>query len=743
MGARLAGRRVTFDASITDVTAFLRVALGMTLAFGVLPMVVLPYPAGTRSLLDAWIANLVRWCAIVIVLMHVLAGIGIYSRVSLFVCIFVIAWQTRYKKQLGGFGGLLQRLYSRGEDDELDNRVRTPMRDRIRIALLVVPVVLLFVATYALRAHEAFASLALSPPDTYVHMAWANDFTQGIVWGDGVYPQGLAALVALISVFAPFTDFLDIARFSGPMVGTFVVLAIYYAVVRLTRNPGAAFFAAGMIGLFGAMPELRVPWERNIGLLPQEFGLAIAFCAVVFAVLAVTERGGGRLLQMAGGGIALNGNVLSLAAAGFVVAMCHPISAGWLGIIVGVSATTAALVTRRFAQLFGAGIATVSGVGIGIAVVPVAELLGVSAYLGYGASDAFGDLSGISDRSTQTAELLEDFGDLVWLGHNWLSEYAIVAVAVGVVAAVVLIVRPATRIHGAQLLGLSAVGALTVGLYDVTGIAYRVESFYVVRLATLMGPTLALAFGAGLGGLGILVARRVSYVRVATLALVGLLALGGFTLLVASPSVASGLTYERQQIEYDEMVRFVREIREEFDAGTYTIVGPTSVRQVLAGHGFSIEQWVFARDIDEVPHEEIVPVPTPDTFVFVEMDPYPVRVLEPDSATEEYYFVPEKRGRIQTVLYEWAEMRRRTNPDTTLYLEGEHVRVYRVARNPAVQIEQDAELFTDYTWRRNELFDEGPTSPREIQPRIEALPEPDFDESDTTVDSAGVFEDDA
>lgn len=721
-----------FDASLSDIAAFLRVVVGVGIVFVVLPLVVLPRPAGTRNMLDAWVANVTRWLAILIVVVHLLGGMRAYSRVSLLVSVLAIAWFVRYRKQFGGMGGLMQRMYTRKNLPATPKTPPVSIAQRLQILLLTTPVFAVLIVSFFLRARGAFGSYALSPPDAYIHMAWAGSFANGSVWADGVYPQGMAAVIAAVHTFTPFTDILDVARFMGPMAGTSVVIGIYYAVVRLTRNPGAALFAAALIGLFGALPQWRVPWERYVGLLPQEFGVTMAFFGVVFAVLAVTERGGGKMLRLGiGGGIATNGNILSLAAAGFVAAMVHPLSAAWFGVIVGVAAIAATLISFRFAQLIGAGVATVVGVGIGIAVVPVAELLGVPPYLGYGTGAAFSDLAGLDaglDSVNQTEDLLRRFGSLGWLSHNWLSRTAMIAVALSMVGVAALAVRKETRTQAAQLLGLAAVGAFATFLYDLTPLAYNVRSFYLVRLSNLIGQTLPLAFGAALGGLAVLITRRVSFARIAALSGVGLVALGAFAYQLDAPTQAMGAEFEREQIEYDEMTRATIRLKREFERGTYTLVGPTSQHQVLAEHGWTVEQWVFARDIEDLPNDELLPIPTPDTIVFVELDPLPIREISPNSASSEYYFDQDKRGRIQTVIYEWAELRRRENPDTTIYFDGEHIRAYRISRNTAVRIDTDVEMFIDYGWRPGALFNEGPTSPRAIQDRIERLPAPDFND---------------
>ncbi|MEX2653439.1 MAG: hypothetical protein WD532_00235 [Acidimicrobiia bacterium] len=704
-----------------ELATMARVALGVVIAMGILPMVVLPRPAGARNWLDSYVARLVRWVAIVIVLTHILAGIGIYTAVAVIAVIGSIAWFARYRGQLGGFIGILNLIFppeSGSRAPERDKKPKTPRAVRVKLFLMATPILGVLIASYYLRVKNALGLRSLSPPDAYVHMAWADSFRDNQLWPDGVYPQGLAAIVSFIDFVTPFTELVDVVKFVGPLVGTFLVFAIFYAVLRLSRNAGAALFAAGLLGLFGANPEWREPWERLSGLLPQEFGLAIAFIAVVFAVLAVTEKGGGQLLRLASdGGIALGGNVTNLACAAFVAAMCHPLAGGWLGLLVAAAAVPAALVSRRFSHLVGAGVASLVGAGVGFAVVPMAQLFGVPAYLGYGAGDAFADLGG-SDGDDNRADLEVWFGELEWLAHNWLSLAAAVFVAVGLGAAVFFILRPATRQYGAQLLGLTATGGVAVALYDLSGFAYSMEPFYAVRLANLLGPTLALAFGAGLGGLGWIVIRRASYPSIAMLLVAGILALGAFG--TQFPADAIERFYIRENIEWEEMTRETLELKSEFDRGTYTVVGMSSQKQVLGDHGFFIEQWVFARDVQDIPHAEILPVPTPETLVFAEVEPYPIIEVSDPGPTSEYYFNLEKRARLQAAIVQWAEERRREDPNTTLYYEGEHIRVYRISRNPAVLIDRDSTAFTDYTYRPDELFNDGPASPKDV---LDSFPE--------------------
>ncbi|MGH3442227.1 MAG: hypothetical protein ACRDUY_09330, partial [Nitriliruptorales bacterium] len=315
-----------------DVLALLRVLLAFGIAYVALPAIVLPRPGGARSRLDVVALNFVRWTAIVITLSHLLAAAKIYGIIALSASFLAIAWYTKYRKRWGGFAGVLHMLMPSGtaDDGPLNpdgtpiKKTKPPGRTRRLLALLglTLPFVGVMGVSFWLRVKPALDHVTLSPPDAYVHMSWADAFQANVLWPDGVYPLGLAAFVSLVDVFSPFTDIVHVARFTGPIVGMLLVFAIYYAVVRLTRNPGAALLAAGAIGLFGSRPEWREPWHRLIGLVPQEFGLALVVFGLAAAVLAVTERGGGeRVKTTRVGSIALGGHTLTVLAAAFAAAM--------------------------------------------------------------------------------------------------------------------------------------------------------------------------------------------------------------------------------------------------------------------------------------------------------------------------------------------------------------------------------------------------------------------------------------
>ncbi|MGH3443355.1 MAG: hypothetical protein ACRDUY_15195, partial [Nitriliruptorales bacterium] len=370
--------------------------------------------------------------------------------------------------------------------------------------------------------------------------------------------------------------------------------------------------------------------------------------------------------------------------------------------------------TRRGAISRAVGVSVAAGTGMvaGFAVVPLAQSLGREAYLGYGAGEAAADLAASASTAEINQEIIEWFETLDALGHNPLSTLAGISVLLGVVAAVTLFLLRRDRTLTAQLLGLTAAAGLLVALFDLKPFAFRVETFYLVRLANLLGALLALSFGAGLGWLGALLPRTRLFSGVAAMLVVGVVALGGFGWRF--PAVAGSDAEEREQLVYESAARVVLDIKATEEAGSYTVVGTPAERQFLAGQGFFIELWVFARDIVDIPANEVIPIPTATTYIFVEKVPFPVREITARGPTEEYYFDRGKRGRIMTRVYDWARSYRAAHSTFEVYHEDDELVVFVLRRNPAISVDPNAEEFTDYRWRPGELYTEGPTSVAEL-----------------------------
>ncbi|MEX2653449.1 MAG: hypothetical protein WD532_00285 [Acidimicrobiia bacterium] len=749
----------------------IRVLFGMVLAFGILPIFVLPRPRSATTSLDAAVVRSVRWFGVILVISHLLAIVRLFHVVPiLLLCI----WGAMLKQGRISGGRIGRAItFATGEatspttkavatddeldasDDELDElhegsykpsplqliwlmfsdvmhlferlgpRVmlgwlatigtklrRLPARIFNRrtwmIFALLTPILGILGTSLALRVDLAFRYETLSPPEAYVFLTWAKSFAGNELFVDGIYPHGLPVTVAFIGKLTPGIDLYEIIRYTGPLIGMLLVFGIFYLCLRLTANAGAALFAAGAFGLLGTLAEWHAPWTRQTGPLPQELGFAIALLALPSAVLAVTDREPGHL------------RTVTLAAVG--IGLIHPVPLVVFLVMATAGAAGAALVSGAGGRVV---FQVVSGGALGgllaHAYVPIGLLLGVPMFRGM--DQPFTSVANLGGSRTQ--QLLDFFGGPT-VGHTPLSIAAGIGATLALVAAWILHRRPRTRHIGAQLAGLALIGLVAVSLYDVRWVTLPVNILGPV--ATVAGIGLAAALGAGLaavtaGAFAISRPLRRSAVVIVAAAL-------GIT--------AIGLSFEpgprtRAPSEYDTMAAVTRDIMRSQDAFTFSIVGTPQQRQAVTGVGSFIELWVFARDVTVrdaqdpgfvVPDlsslmfardlGQNLPIPTADIYIFVEKEPFPVPEQPPLGPTEEYYYDREKRGRIMATVFGWAEFYRYYHTDMSVYYEDDEIIVYRIQRRPNTVAAAASPQFKDYTWEPGILFTGGPAEPSEV-----------------------------
>lgn len=738
--------------------------ISVLVAFGVgfvlLPWLILPRPSGARTVLDHITINFIRWMAAVIIGTHILVVLRLYETLMIAAVLLIAFWYFKMRpngwnreKARTTWNHFTLRMIAVGdaaergevrmrrgsirrqsnvrvyeeeerveahegdaatlgaseyaETPEQQNASRSRLRRGSRVMgllLLVVPIVAILVASLWLRIESTYSELALSPPDAYIHMTWAKALTTNVIYPDGLYPMGMPAVLAWTSKFAFQADMLDITRFVGPIVGTLIVYGIFYTALRLTGNPGAAIFAAGIFGLLGTRPEWHEPWYRQIGALPQELALAIGTIALPFGVLAVLHRD--------------KSHLITIGCAAVAMGLTHPIPLPFFIVMCTAGAFVAALLTGGFKWAIGTGVVASLAGAFAFIYIPLGRLAGVQVY---GPINNFNPLGSGGEEDTGAAVVLEK------LGFNPIARLAIVCVIIGAIAGVILLISRATRARGVTLLSLCAISAIILALYDVRWIG--LDRFYAVRSAQIVGPLLALAFAAGLGALTLLITRKMFLVGTAIAVVAGFVALAAFS--SAYPARAR----TKVNIEYESMARITDQISNDYERFTYTIVGTPQQRQQILGDGWFIEAWVFARDASVrsardpgyqmnarqgIPRGsrdigDILAIPTQDIFIFVEKEVYPVEKLDPAGPTEEYYFDPEKRGRIFARVYRWSELYMRYHTDMSVYHEDDELKVYRISRTPDVDAAEDTPEFKDYTWKPGELFNEGPTSIEEVE----------------------------
>lgn len=578
---------------------------------------------------------------------------------------------------------------------------RKPKIVRPRFKISRVPLVLLFTVpalfvlgqSLWLRLQIVLQNDAMVVPDAYVHMTWAKGLAVNNLWPDGIYPMGMPSVIAYVGKLSVMVDTAQVTRFLGPIVGMLMVFGIFYATLRLTRNPGAAVLAGGAFGLFGTRPEWHEPFNRQLGPLPQELAIAITFLAIPFVVWAVSQKDYGHLA--------------TLGCAGIVLALMHPVPIPVFIVFATVAAFATAVVMGggRHRWAVGASGVLVAGVLAGMSYIPLGL---ISGHEFYGALTNFNPVQTASEKAAEeeNAKLNPDTGTADESRQNGVSRLAMVGVALGLVGGLWLVFVKRARAFGAQIIALALLGVVILLFYDASWLP--LDDFYASRVEGSASPWIAILIGLGVAGLAAFIPRRIARFSVAITLVIG--SLGLFMFGQKFPPTTAWVSY----IEYSSMVTQTQNIKEDVERFTYTMVGIPEQRQRLMGSAFLVDLWVFARDVrlhDARDPSYQLPIPTERIFISVEKIPFPGFDVPASSATDEYYRDNEKRGRIMAIVARWAETYRRYHDDMSIYYDDEKIRIYEIKRTPDIQAADSSAQFKDYKWNRGELFNDGAAVP--------------------------------
>ncbi|MEO8322870.1 MAG: hypothetical protein ABI571_01890, partial [Actinomycetota bacterium] len=268
-----------------NAVAIIQTFLGFGIAFVLLPWLILPTPKSARNTLDIFVINFLRWIAIVVVVTQVLAALRLYETTTLII-LSVIACYWFKLRPMGvdreWFRGLGERISVRAAnfgdrfesgEVQVSSRTRTTKktaesekdpdkpsrRDSLPsvmfMLILIVPLVIVLGISYYLRVKVPAAHVSLSPSDNYTILTWTKLLEQNQIYTEGIYPHGVHAILALWHKFSLGLDTADLIRFSGPLMTLLIPIGALFTVLRLTRNPGAAVFAAAIFGIFGSRAE--------------------------------------------------------------------------------------------------------------------------------------------------------------------------------------------------------------------------------------------------------------------------------------------------------------------------------------------------------------------------------------------------------------------------------------------------------------------------------------------------------
>lgn len=561
-------------------------------------------------------------------------------------------------------------------------------RDRRLLAAvgLCLPIVCVLGYAAYVRFQLPLANAAMSPGDNYTHMTWASELTNNQVMPDGIYPMGMASMLAWISELAPLSDMATVTRFVGPIDGTLICLALFYVTLRLSRSPGAALLAGGTFGLIGARPDWYEEWTRQIGALPQELCLIMSLLALTIVGLAVLSED--------------RDHLWTLLAAGVAMGMTHPLPIVFYAGLAPGLALVIGVVTGHIRTAVRVSVVAVGSALLGFVYIPVAMAFGKPFFGGVGGVNPF--------SSSGTVGVQNDSYSAPDVHFGILAQTSAALTLVGILGSLWLIRRAETRSRGAMMLGLSAVSTAILISYDPTFLG--LSNFYADRAANIAGPQIALGFGAGLGAMAVLFKTVDLRAAAASLA-------AAVVALVAITHFLPNGPMNYAPIEYNDEATTASRIIDGNTDLTYTMVGVTEQRERGIGQSYFVEDWVFARDVNlseaEDPAYEL-PIPTPTVYIFAEKKPFPQIKLAPLGASEEYYRNPVKRARIETITYQWAQTYMRFHTNMSVYYDSPDLEVFEIHQIPDAETALSSYQFKDYVWHPGVLFNSGPTNPMKV-----------------------------
>ncbi len=599
-----------------SIFAWLRVSLGLAVVLLLAPAAALPRPAGQKPLDRFWellLLGLAGWISLVYLLgtihdfelLTLLPGAGLALLLARRLLRPRPQTPTPDAPPPGGpaqapplFGlfletldpGLFVRL-ARGALAWAGELAHSLRRLAVRLADPAGIVGVLAVAGgFALRLAGPLLQVSPGAPDTYVHLLWTNLLLHGSLFPQGVYPEGMHAVAAVVAdVF--FIDPLNVLRFMGPTAGLLLILGVYTLALELSGNRLGAAVAAAVFGLGTGSPLPEAAW-RQINPLPQELGAVFVPLAVAFAVRYL-RQGERRALVLAAGCFLVGG-------------LIHPYSPAFAGLVVACLVLTHALEPgpgrARSLPLLAAA---AGGALAGILPLLLGRLAGIPFYA-----------SSIRFVQNPNAANAASPGNLAHLirGNPFLEAGLVFAVGALVISFGHRVTAPnRALLRGVGLSLLAIFGLLAAALHGaplIPAVARTTEFFSILFVPLCAG----LLFG----GTMAVTARRTAALGLASLLVVPVLA-------VWPPQFPWPIRMEPAGAS-----RAFLDIRHQFTVRQWTIVAPVQQYSEAAGRGWHVELSDFVRRfslaeaadprflLDNASSGAIL---TPDVFIYVETTP--------------------------------------------------------------------------------------------------------------------------
>lgn len=430
------------------------------------------------------------------------------------------------------------------------------------------------------------AQVVPGTPYGYVDLVAAKDFmTNAGIYADGVLPEGIHALVALMAT-SFFTDALNDFRFLGPLVAVLIPLSAAFFAREVGGGKRAVLATLAVVGA-SLVPGIGTGNWHLTAPLGIKWASVFLLTGAAFAVRAFRE-----------------GVRRDLWATGFAGAACALIDprVGVLLLVFALAVAGAGTLVHPRPRRSWEILAILLGAEI-TGVLPVAFGLATGASLNsfmWGTALPGPQLSGVSARL---------------LGQTGLD------VAGG--AGILLAVLGFTAVPKGRERGILAGTGVAVAAFSLlTRLHLRVP--FDIQDAVLTSGAAGLLFvSAGIGWLFGVVLKEEDHPGRGWVVALGAGALA-MTLLPLTPRalerfepVGSGEAYLK--------------VSESFPAYQWTIVSPTNQFSEVLGHGWHVELWDLLKDDPlrvimkprfRLKDDRALPIETPDTFVFVDLRPF-------------------------------------------------------------------------------------------------------------------------
>jgi len=589
-------------------------------------------------------------------------------------------------------------------------------------------------------AHNALIYHSVQFSDIPVHQAWVYGLNQGTLFVGGIYPFGMHAIVYLIQNLF-FLDLREVLLYFGVFQTILLFLSTYFLARELFRWKYAAFIVVISFSLL--MNE-----SRYVASLPQECGMfavsAAAYSLLRFLRTPLNERTiaqDGKIRRFSRINQYFTHKYMTTDVLLFMLAVALCVQYHFYTAIAACSLVISMLVAhysrivykRYWVPIVAGGI-----IGVLIAVLPFAAsyargvpfqgsmqwALTVMGGEQWQSSDAdymqqleqsLGENSAEGTTAQEQANVpeadkrartdgmpksLKEKAQTVYqatynfslssLFGNGLTEILMISIAIGVVCAILYLPFKRTRVYAFGYSGLLIYIAvmLVMGAAQTLGIP---EIIPAVRASTFTQPFLGIVYAVPFDfAFGLLAQYRGRAWRAA-------LSFISFTLCATLIFLIFMEGWERKQFDvklayYNEPDYLVKQIRKDYEKGSFTIVSPTDEYYQIVDYGYHEELSHFMNMVNNKNSEYYIP--TKNVFIFIEKkvlnDYYygsPMVSLEYASkdfiymgSIQDYYF---QRAVLQSQAYYWAQAYQKMYPNTFItFFENEIYVCYALTQNP-------------------------------------------------------------